>query len=536
MAVILSDRVPLNFVVFGMIGVFCYTIVLYLASKSPLLDVRRQRWLRLAACIADISAISISIVADHGNSGNLFILYILPIVWTGYVARRWQTICAVAAASFVGDLVGIMPATMSEDWPTKIAMLRDPALTVLVSASVSAALFVFKTRDDVLLRQDRRLSSLLDIGTTFDTGEDIARLMEHTLRAAISDTDAAAGYIMLCDEETGDLVTEVAISVGDQIPFPKRKSSGEGIEGYTVETGKPLILNNEEVESVGAKGDLRFDGDAALCIPMIESVPYSLPRVIGVFSLFKHRAGSRFLKEDIDIVRTVAGLTTMALVNLRLYEHRKSSFLQAVQALANTLEAKDPYTRGHSFRVSELCVLMASELNVAQDMIEDLRNGALMHDIGKIGIPDAILCKPGYLSDEEFLMMKQHPVIGFEICQPLGLSDEVLMLVRNHHEKLDGSGYPDGLKLGELPLLLRIICVADAFDAMSSSRPYRTSMDGRLRNEQLNRFAGTQFDPIVVEALKKLLFNGDLNGLYKDHWITEAQQYNVNGPPLNKAA
>src|SRR5207249_4748221 len=118
------------------------------------------------------------------------------------------------------------------------------------------------------------------------------------------------------------------------------------------------------------------------------------------------------------------------------------------------------------YRVSELCVMISQKLRVAPEIVDELRNGALLHDIGKIGIPDHILTKPARLTEEEFAIMKQHPVIGYEICKPLGLGDAILSLIRNHHEKLDGAGYPDGLKGGELPLPLRIICVADAFDAM----------------------------------------------------------------------
>ena len=212
-----------------------------------------------------------------------------------------------------------------------------------------------------------------------------------------------------------------------------------------------------------------------------------------------------------------------------------NSFVNSLQVLARTLDAKDPYTQGHSYRVSELCVMIAKKLHIAPEMIDELHNGALLHDIGKIGVPDAVLRKPDRLTDEEFEMMKKHPVIGFEICQPLGLGEGILMLIRNHHEKLDGSGYPDGLKLGELPLLLRIICVADAFDAMSSSRPYRKSMDTQVRNEQLNRFAGTQFDPIIVETLKGLLRNGELDELYKDQWATPEEMPRVEKPLLRVA-
>jgi HD-GYP domain-containing protein (c-di-GMP phosphodiesterase class II) len=152
------------------------------------------------------------------------------------------------------------------------------------------------------------------------------------------------------------------------------------------------------------------------------------------------------------------------------------------------------------------------------EAMEELRIGTTLHDIGKIGVPDAILNKAAKLTDEEFDLMKAHPVIGYEICRPLMLSEGVLMLIRNHHEKLDGSGYPDGLKGGELPLSLRVICVSDAFDAMSSRRPYRNVMDINKVISELSRGAGIQFDPVVVEILKDLLQDGSLNPIYLSQW------------------
>jgi HD-GYP domain-containing protein (c-di-GMP phosphodiesterase class II) len=156
--------------------------------------------------------------------------------------------------------------------------------------------------------------------------------------------------------------------------------------------------------------------------------------------------------------------------------------------------------------------------------LEELRIGTTLHDIGKIGVPDAILNKPSRLTDEEFQVMREHPVIGYEICRPLMLSEGVLMIIRNHHEKLDGSGYPDGLKGGELPLSLRIVCVADAFDAMSSRRPYRSVMDIRHVLAELAKGAGVQFDPVVVESLRDLLQEGRLDDLYRQFWDTPARE------------
>ena len=243
-----------------------------------------------------------------------------------------------------------------------------------------------------------------------------------------------------------------------------------------------------------------------------------------------------FCPTDLDLAQTLAGFAGLALVNARQAGELRDSFVASLQALAQAMDAKNPYTEGHSARVSELCVLIARKLHVASEVIDDLLTGALLHDVGKVGIPDAIITKPSHLTDEEFALQKQHPIIGYELCKSLGLGDHILMLIRSHHEKLDGTGYPDGLKQGEIPLPLRIICVADAFDAMSCLRPYRKALDARERNEQLNRFAGTQFDPVVVETLKGLMNAHELDDLYRGHWGAGAEEAPSVFSPLHLAA
>jgi putative nucleotidyltransferase with HDIG domain len=197
---------------------------------------------------------------------------------------------------------------------------------------------------------------------------------------------------------------------------------------------------------------------------------------------------------------------------------QRMTFLTTLESLAKSLEARDTYTRGHSQRVCDLSLLIGESLGLSQEALEELRVGTILHDIGKIGVPDQILNKPGRLDDEEFEIMKSHPVIGYEICKPLMLSEGVLLIIRNHHEKLDGTGYPDGLKGGELPLSLRIVCVADAFDAMSSRRPYRAVMDMHKVLGELAKGAGTQFDSVVVEALKNLLPTESMREIYREQW------------------
>ena len=215
-----------------------------------------------------------------------------------------------------------------------------------------------------------------------------------------------------------------------------------------------------------------------------------------------------------DLVRTLASLLAIAVANARMEIRQHSTFLQTMESLATALEARDEYTRGHSQRVCEVSMMIGERMGLSPAALEELRVGTILHDIGKIGVPDAILNKPGRLTDEEFEIMKTHTIKGYEICKPLNLSEGVLMIIRNHHERLDGSGYPDGLRGGDLPLPLRIVCVADAFDAMSSRRPYRGVMPIKKVLAELSRHAGTQFDPVVVEHLKELLSSPRMTALY----------------------
>jgi putative nucleotidyltransferase with HDIG domain len=179
----------------------------------------------------------------------------------------------------------------------------------------------------------------------------------------------------------------------------------------------------------------------------------------------------------------------------------KELFLEGVQTLAHALEAKDSYTRDHSRRVSRYAARTALRLGLIEDRLEDIRLGAELHDIGKIGTRESVLNKPAPLTAEEFAHIAEHTVLGERILAPLAReSPIVLAIVRSHHERMDGCGFPDGLVGDRIPIEARIVCVADAFDAMTSSRPYRASLRPEAAVQEVRRHMGTQFDPAVVEA------------------------------------
>ena len=190
--------------------------------------------------------------------------------------------------------------------------------------------------------------------------------------------------------------------------------------------------------------------------------------------------------------------------------------LQMMRTLSTTIEAKDEYTRGHSYRVAEYAALIAEELGWDKKEIRNLKNAAHLHDIGKIGIPDAILNKPGRLTDEEYAVMKTHVTRGGEILKDFTMIDNVSVGALYHHERYDGSGYCVGLKGEEIPLDARIIGIADAFDAMTANRVYRKQLDIDFVIGELKRCSGTQFDPKLVDILLSLIEDGtiDVEKLY----------------------
>jgi putative nucleotidyltransferase with HDIG domain len=184
---------------------------------------------------------------------------------------------------------------------------------------------------------------------------------------------------------------------------------------------------------------------------------------------------------------------------------RDPSLLDAVTALARAVDAKDHYTQGHSQSVSRFASQIARQMSLSDSLIEEVRLGGILHDIGKIGIPEAVLNKPSILTPEEFSLMKSHALLGAKILEPLKVKaiERIRGMVHHHHEMLDGSGYPDNLKGDDIPLGARIITVADCFDTMVTKRAYKHGRTLEEAMEELRRCRGTQFDPDVVDAFAR---------------------------------
>ena len=233
-------------------------------------------------------------------------------------------------------------------------------------------------------------------------------------------------------------------------------------------------------------------------------------KLFGVLTAAISAGGRVFTEKDLFYLSFTTQTAAGAIENLALYENLYENLFATLYGFVNALEARDLYTRQHSSRVTEIALVLGRELGCSAEELNILNFAGPLHDIGKIGIRDDILLKPGRLSADEFEKIKEHPIIGANMLSQLGLWDQERRIIRCHHERFDGAGYPDGLRQEEIPFLARILSLADAYDAMASDRAYRKRMEQSLILNIIQEGSGTQFDPGIVGAFQKAYHEGKI--------------------------
>ncbi|MDA8141348.1 MAG: response regulator [Desulfobacteraceae bacterium] len=260
-------------------------------------------------------------------------------------------------------------------------------------------------------------------------------------------------------------------------------------------------------------------------------------KILGVLMAAIYRGDRRFNEKDLYYLDFMSKKASTGIENLALYENIYNNLLSTLYAFVKAIEARDPYTKQHSSRVTLLAITLAKAMGCTEEEQAILNVAGLLHDIGKIGIRDDILLKPGRLDAEEFRIIQQHPVIGFDIMGQLGLWTREKQIVRGHHERFDGKGYPDKLAGEHIPLLARVLAVADVYDAIASDRAYRARMPEAKILEIMYGGAGTQFDPEIIKVFRRLYETGELaKALVDDPAQNKPEPSAANEAPERKIA
>jgi response regulator RpfG family c-di-GMP phosphodiesterase len=239
----------------------------------------------------------------------------------------------------------------------------------------------------------------------------------------------------------------------------------------------------------------------------LDTIAAAIPgvgRTMGIVCLARVATTGGFLPDERDMLLGFAQTTAVALQKLVLCENMEQNLVDTITAFVTAIESKDPYLKGHSARVALYAVEMATIMGLDAETVDVVSRGAMLHDLGKLSIMDTILRKPGRLTPEEFAIIKAHPVVGERILKPLRFLRRESCAVRSHHERFDGSGYPDGLQGEDIPVIARIVTVADVFDAVTSNRPYRTALPVARAREEIVKGRGTHFDPHMADAFMSI--------------------------------
>ncbi len=365
-------------------------------------------------------------------------------------------------------------------------------------------------------RRERRLKALVEtmssLTTTLDGNELLDRIMTH----ACDLLEVEATSIWLRDDQAGELVLQVATGHRREQMVAQRVPLGQGIIGHVVHTGETVTVNDVSRDTrfyrqIDAKSG--FVTQAIICVPLraprielggergaVES------RIVGGAQALNPRDGREFSPEDVALFESLAGQAATVIRLAQLYGEVDTLSTRIIDAITGAIDLKDPYTRGHSQRVSEFSVAIAQELGLDGDEIYRVRIASKLHDVGKIRVPDRILKKRKGLSEAEFRQMRRHPTYGVEFLQENGLLELDLLrdswqALSQHHERLDGRGYPYGLHGDEITRIARIVAVADVFDAVTSHRPYRPARTVDEAIGILRRLAGPELDVACVEAM-----------------------------------
>lgn len=349
-----------------------------------------------------------------------------------------------------------------------------------------------------------KLSTLYKVGLAINSTMEIDNLFNLIVKTTMETLHAQIGYIILYNQEHQELVITTLIGHENISPsgtiLPMKPSS---VSTWVIENCKPLLIvdikQTPEFDTFSALG---YERKTLICAPLITK-----DEIIGTITVVNKLDNTTYNHEELELLTTIAAQASIAIKNAKLYDDQQKTYLNTIQALVSAIEASDSYTRGHSERVTRYSLELAKKLDLPQERLKVIERAAILHDIGKIGIDLTLLHKEGRLTPDDINDLQQHPTIGMKILEPIEFLQDVRLCIGQHHERYDGQGYPNSVPASELLLESRILAIADAFDAMTSDRPYRKALSVEVAIKELYDNSGSQFDPELVTHFVELLNN-----------------------------
>ncbi len=375
--------------------------------------------------------------------------------------------------------------------------LIKPFRLEMLSAAVYRALEnCHLRRENMELREQVAVSEL---NRAVGTISDVDQILQTVIETVIRECSAEAASVLLRHSETGRL--ELRAIHGDtrllDDPQHGRFLRGESVtSNAVVSMARPMVLEDSQISLFPAD----HDGALRVCQPLVVK-----GQAIGLLNIVRRANAGPVGDGTMRTIGMIAQQAAFAIDNARLYKDLQATYIETVTALANAIEIRDPYTHGHTDRVKVLARAIGAKLGWDAEKLASLWMGCTLHDIGKIGVPDSILSKPGPLTPDEFAIMKTHPEIGAKIIEGVPFLKAAVPYVYYHHERFNGTGYPTGAAGEEIPIEGRLLAVVDAFDAITSDRPYRRGQSIAAACEELRIFSGIQFDPQIIEVFFQVL-------------------------------
>ncbi len=364
--------------------------------------------------------------------------------------------------------------------------LRGKSLLSADNAEIIQEQASLKDKTDELSKQGYIFDSIEDSPLDNDI------IFEKIAALALKLVDGEVCSILLFDEQDNDFHLKVLKGEPEGIStnYP-RSSALKMVFNEVIERKEAVMINSNDHPDIAP---------SLICAPlMIRN------SILGILSIRKKKNREVFNRKDLHHILSLTKRASLNLENKILYESIYYNIMDTLKSLISSVQARDHYTEQHSQRVTDISLKIAIQMNCSTKEMESLKIAGILHDVGKIAVPDSILLKPDKLTAEEFMIIKNHPTIGENILRPVMLLEKERKIIQSHHERWDGKGYPLGLAGIEIPYLARILAVADSFDAMTNNRPYRSAMPVEKAIDELVKNKNSQFDEDIVNAFVKIL-------------------------------